>query len=250
VKTALVVFLFAASTFAQNRPPACGPDGVSFNLTLNQSHASPPRIEAGNSLVYFIRDNGRAKYGLGIHVIPKIGIDGAWVGAIKDNSFVSVPVQPGEHHICVNLDSTALGNYVEFAHFTAEAGKVPCARFGWIPTCRLFTLNRTFLSTFAVIRLFGHNHQNGLSSELRSSPVEQWSAWKKSEIALEKHGMGALGTPAGVREFTLQEGPQVGNEPYRIAYIDWNDPCDGRFVPARLASVLSSSRHPAEGHDA
>jgi len=55
----------------------------------------------------------------------RIGLDGAWVGAFKRNSYFSVSVEPGEHHACMNLQSgTPLGKLVAFAHVTAEAGKV------------------------------------------------------------------------------------------------------------------------------
>jgi hypothetical protein len=95
-----------------------------FTVTLDKSHSSMPRAVPGKAVVIFIQDFGAQKFGIGVHVIGRIGVDGAWVGAIKDNSYHSAFLEAGEHHICVNLDSELLGNPVEFAHFTAEAGKV------------------------------------------------------------------------------------------------------------------------------
>jgi hypothetical protein len=55
----------------------------------------------------------------------KIGLDGAWVGAYRENAVFAVSVEPGEHHICANVQSNLeLGHSLTFAHFTAEAGKV------------------------------------------------------------------------------------------------------------------------------
>jgi len=123
VKMVLIAFLFAASALAQDSSSACGSENVSFNVTLDKSHSSLPTGEPGKATVIFIQDFGARKFGIGVRVIGRIGVDGSWVGANKDNSYLSVSLEPGEHHICVNLDSELLGNPVEFAHFTAEAGK-------------------------------------------------------------------------------------------------------------------------------
>ena len=124
VKMVLTAFLFAASALAQNSSSACGSEDVSFNVKLDQSHSSLPKTEPGKASVVFIQDFGARKFGIGVHVISRIGVDRSWVGAIKDNSYLPVFLEPGEHHICINLDSHLLGNPVEFAHFTAEAAKV------------------------------------------------------------------------------------------------------------------------------
>jgi hypothetical protein len=70
------------------------------------------------------QDFGEKMFGIGVHVNARIGVDGSWVAAIKDNSYSSVFLDPGERHICVNIDSGLLTIPVEFAHFIAEAGKV------------------------------------------------------------------------------------------------------------------------------
>ncbi|MGB6192115.1 MAG: DUF2846 domain-containing protein [Terracidiphilus sp.] len=124
VKTVLVAFLFAASALAQNSPVACGPENVSFNVTLEKSHVSPPKTEPGKATVVFIQDVGAQKFGVTVHAIGKIGIDGSWIGAIKDNSYLFALLEPGQHHICVSLEPDFPRNPKEFAHFTAEAGKV------------------------------------------------------------------------------------------------------------------------------
>ena len=50
----------------------------------------------------------------------KLAVDGAWVGANHGNSYFSVSVEPGEHHVCVTLQSSLVAQRVELAHFTAE----------------------------------------------------------------------------------------------------------------------------------
>jgi hypothetical protein len=50
-------------------------------------------------------------------------LDGAWVGANKNSSYFAVSVEPGEHHVCANVQSRR-GHPLGFVHFTAEAGRV------------------------------------------------------------------------------------------------------------------------------
>jgi hypothetical protein len=52
-------------------------------------------------------------------------MDGAWVGAYKNNSYFSVSVNPGEHHACAEVQSnSSVEGLVALRHFTAEPGKV------------------------------------------------------------------------------------------------------------------------------
>jgi hypothetical protein len=120
MKIALVALLFAASALAQDPaatlPAACGPMDTVFNAKLNKSQHTLAQPEAGKARIYFIHDVS--------YPTVKLGMDGAWVGANHGNSYYSVSVEPGEHHLCVALQSSVLDQRVELAHLTAEAGKV------------------------------------------------------------------------------------------------------------------------------
>ena len=125
MKIALVALLFAASALAQGPATApdaaCGPNNVSFKVKLDTPNmmAQPYPDKA---LVYFIHESG-APWQLG-YPTTRQGIDGAWVGANHGNSYFSVSVEPGEHHLCVALQTSIYEDRIELAHFTAEAGKV------------------------------------------------------------------------------------------------------------------------------
>jgi hypothetical protein len=127
----LLAFLLAASAFAQNSPSACGPKEARFDVTPDRSHSAPPKMEPGKATAVFIQDFG-GQTPLGIHVVGRIGIDGSWVGANKDSSYLFVPLDPGEHHICVDLDLKMSGEIVEFSHFTAEADAIYYFRYRYI----------------------------------------------------------------------------------------------------------------------
>jgi len=126
MKVAVIALLFAAPAFAQAPPAAstaaCGPGNVSFRVKLDDSQHTPAQPDPGKAQVYFLQDAGTGMT-LGYPTV-KLAIDGTWVGANHGNSYFSVSVQPGEHHVCVMLQSSLVAQRVELAHFAAEADKV------------------------------------------------------------------------------------------------------------------------------
>jgi len=131
MKTALAIMIFfAASLFAQSKPgsvvpAACASKNANFDVKLDESQHALLPPEAGKARVYFIQDLGRIDC-LGSCMTTKIGLDGAWIGAVQHNSYFSVSVAAGEHHLCANPQSrfAVVNRVVALAHFTAEPGKV------------------------------------------------------------------------------------------------------------------------------
>jgi hypothetical protein len=120
-------FLTASPGFAQVsgitlRGRACGSGTVQFDATADASQHPLAQPEAGKAAVYvigsFVGDSPSEP-------TVKVGVDGAWVGAIRGKSYIFVSVQPGDHHICVNWQSGILtpSGLFALASFTAEAGK-------------------------------------------------------------------------------------------------------------------------------
>ena len=101
---------------------ACGPKDGSFNVKLDESQHTLAQPEPGKARVYFIQE----KAADALSLATRIGLDGAWVGVNKNNSYFAVSVEPGEHHVCADVRTpTGIpGVPVGFLHFTAEAGKV------------------------------------------------------------------------------------------------------------------------------
>jgi len=124
VAIALVGLLFAAAAFGQASPvaatAACGPD-ISFKVKLDDSQHTPAQPDAGKAQVYFLQDAGTGTFA---YPVVKTAIDGAWVGANHGSSYFSVSVEPGEHHVCVMVQSSLVHQRVELAHFTAEADRI------------------------------------------------------------------------------------------------------------------------------
>lgn len=126
MKVALIALLLAGTAFAQNPsavvPSACGPENVSFKVKLDDTQHAMAQPEAGKARVYLIHDAGT--WGLIGYPTTKLGMDGAWVGANHGDSYFSISVEPGEHHLCATLQSSLVEDRSAFAHFQAEAGKV------------------------------------------------------------------------------------------------------------------------------
>jgi len=124
MKTTLLILLLSSPALAQSPvTAACGPEKVTFAAQEATTPLAPALPDAGKALVYFIQDEGQLSEDR--HYTLKIGLDGAWVGAYRDNAVFAVSVEPGEHHLCANVQSHfEPGQNLAFAHFTAEPGKV------------------------------------------------------------------------------------------------------------------------------
>jgi len=71
-----------------------------------------------------IEDGGQGTEFGGITI--RAGLDGAWVGANKANSYFIFSVAPGEHHLCSSWQSSlkTFAAYHSLTSFTAEVGGI------------------------------------------------------------------------------------------------------------------------------
>jgi hypothetical protein len=125
MKIVLLALLLASPVLAQDNPMsaasrfACGPRNVEFTVAKGKDARPMAQPEAGKALVYVI-----AVKSLGL---VRVGLDGAWAGAVNDTSSVSFAVDPGEHHLCANWQAKMRKDdpaTFAFRSFTAESGKV------------------------------------------------------------------------------------------------------------------------------
>jgi len=132
MRTCLLILALATPALAlaqSSNPPAnCGPDGVQFKVTQDSTQHTPLPVDPGKARVYFVQDQTK---GSG-NVTARIGIDGSWVGANNGNSWFSVPLEPGVHHICVNSEGGTSPHEYEVTVFTAEEGRAYYFRIHYI----------------------------------------------------------------------------------------------------------------------
>lgn len=141
MRTSLAVILFAGSSLfafssffsvsavAQDASAviaaeaACGPPAVEFHIKTDTVQHPVAQPDPGKALVYVILDE---KFQTVRAVTARVGMDGAWMGANRGNSYLFFSTDPGEHHLCTDWVSGLLptGRLVSLAHFTAEPGHV------------------------------------------------------------------------------------------------------------------------------
>jgi Protein of unknown function (DUF2846) len=133
MKILLFVVFVAPAVFAQSPvsdvKAACGPEKAEFQTESDQRPRPEPQPIADKALVYVIQDSGQAQP----HPAPqvgkgpalRIGMDGRWMGATHARSYFFFYVEPGEHHLCVGVQSRlAGGDFSALSILTAESGKV------------------------------------------------------------------------------------------------------------------------------
>lgn len=120
-----LMIVLTGFALAQNLPAntaACGPETGSFKVKLDESQHTLVQPDPGKARIYFIHDAG-TNWMTGYPTV-KFGVDGKWAGANHGNSYFSVSVDPGEHHVCTTLQSSLVAQRVELAHLTATADTV------------------------------------------------------------------------------------------------------------------------------
>ena len=116
----LVLFLVAVPVWARTLPDACGSDAIKFDVSTPDGLTLPAGPAAGKARIIFVGDNNVMTSFIS-YPTARYGIDGAWVGANRHNSYFAVDVTPGLHHLCGNWQGT---DSFDLAPLTAEPGKV------------------------------------------------------------------------------------------------------------------------------
>jgi len=128
-----LLMMLAVPLFAQDQATAartaagCGADNVQFDVKTDKKQHPQGQVAVGKALVYVFEaersDAGTLKIGA---VTTRIGLDGQWVGANHGNTYFYFPVDPGDHNLCANWQST-FGRFSKLAaavSLTAETGQV------------------------------------------------------------------------------------------------------------------------------
>lgn len=75
--------------------------------------------------MYVIDDFEKPRNEIGNPTI-RVGMDGSWLGVNQGGSYLFFPVDPGEHHLCVDWQSKfkRLNKLIAFEHFSAKPGQI------------------------------------------------------------------------------------------------------------------------------
>jgi Protein of unknown function (DUF2846) len=124
--------LFAAPVFAQEEAmtartaAGCGADNVQYDVKTDKTQHPLGQVPDGKALVYIFeqeKTNAEA-FKIGAATI-RVGLDGHWIGANHGNTYFYFPVDPGDHSICANWQSSImkLAKLASAASLTAEPGQ-------------------------------------------------------------------------------------------------------------------------------
>jgi hypothetical protein len=98
---------------------ACGKLEGKYKVKLDNSQHSINAPDPGKARVVFVHET---QYQYPGYPVVRIALDGTPAGATHGNSYFSVSIEPGEHHLCTSLQSSFFSG-LQLAHFTAEPGQ-------------------------------------------------------------------------------------------------------------------------------
>jgi hypothetical protein len=129
MKSVPCVFLFpillGLAVQAWALPDSCGREDQKLKVKTELTSAQPPGPDSGKAQIVFL-ETVHADGMVLSEVEARLGIDGAWVGATKGDSYFVFSVAPGTHHLCANwqADFSSEWERTSVAPLEAEAGKV------------------------------------------------------------------------------------------------------------------------------
>ena len=105
-------------------PDGCGNDSIQYDAKQEKDNPGLPALAGGKALIVFSESMPNE---MRVQSTTRFGVDGAWVGATKGDSYFTLTVDPGEHNLCASMQSAPSRmkkTFTQMATLTAEAGKV------------------------------------------------------------------------------------------------------------------------------
>lgn len=94
----------------------CGPSEVQFDVKGDNQQHPMPQAEPGRALIYVFADTT-------VSATTRLGLDSKWIGATQNGSYFFFPADPGEHRLCVNVQSNKPAPPGTAGTMTVEAGR-------------------------------------------------------------------------------------------------------------------------------
>lgn len=131
-RIALSLLLFTSFSFSQDQSTAartaagCGPRTAEFSVEADKDQHPVAQPDAGKALVYVFSEPRRDPLVSYLtSATTRVGVDGTWVGANRGKSYIFFQVDPGEHRLCSDMQSSSvkISNIGAATSFSVEAGK-------------------------------------------------------------------------------------------------------------------------------
>ena len=100
-------------------------DKTQFDVKVDKKQHSVTQSGSDKALVYVVEEyKTNPRFHTIGHVTTRAGLDGNWVGATHEGSYISFFVEPGTHRFCSDVQSMlATRKLSGAAQLNAEAGK-------------------------------------------------------------------------------------------------------------------------------
>lgn len=92
---------------------ACGPRNTNFTVSVDESTHPTPTPENGKAMIYVVHETAGT---------TRVGLDGKWLGALKDQAYFFAPIEPGEHHFCAIGHQGFYTGHIVLHELQARAG--------------------------------------------------------------------------------------------------------------------------------
>jgi hypothetical protein len=104
----------------------CGPAKVQFLIKTEKTPRVSAQPEPGKALIYVFSEYvSDPQYQPGGHITIRVGMDGNWMGASYQSSFLVFNIEPGAHRFCSDVQSIfASKNLNTTTTLNAEANKI------------------------------------------------------------------------------------------------------------------------------
>jgi hypothetical protein len=130
-KYLLLTLVIMVPAFGQNTPAdlraaaGCGPMKTEFSVKSDKKQHVLVQPESGKAIVYvfseYVTDPQTTNLG---HVTTRVGMDGNWMGANHESTYMSFGVDPGSHRLCADAPvRLAPRDLSVAADLNAEPGK-------------------------------------------------------------------------------------------------------------------------------
>ena len=103
---------------------SCGPLNEIFQVRKAADPKAPIMTDR-QAVIYFVQTQPRTCIN-DCSATVRVGLDGSWAGATRGNSFLSLAIPAGDHHVCSNWQKR-IGKVevkTQLTDFVAEPGKV------------------------------------------------------------------------------------------------------------------------------
>jgi hypothetical protein len=120
----ILVTLSSIVLAAEEWPPSCGPKTEKYDLKIEKTAGTKISASSDQSTVYFVTKLSRLN-----RAIYMVAIDGAWVGALRGDSYFHTTVTSGVHHACLWV------NHMRpvLLELNLTPGKTYYVRGHWVP---------------------------------------------------------------------------------------------------------------------